>query len=87
MVSVQPLEGRNGERVRREVARVVRGRRFRVVTEIPKATGTGQYYTWARELGLTAFVVGELIRAWAAASASPSWSGRGTTARWWVAGR
>ncbi len=61
MVSVQPLEGRNGERVRREVARVVRGRRFRVVTEVPKATGTGQYYTWARELGLTAFVVGELV--------------------------
>jgi hypothetical protein len=60
MVSVQPLEGRNGERVRREVARVVRGRRFRVVTEVPKASGTGQYYTWARELGLTAFVVGEL---------------------------
>jgi hypothetical protein len=61
MVSVQPLEGRNGARVRREVARVVRGRRYRVVTEVPKASGTGQYYTWARELGLTAFVVGELV--------------------------
>jgi hypothetical protein len=61
MVSVQPLEGRNGARVRQEVARVVRGRRYRVVTEVPSATGTGQYYTWARELGLTAFVVGELV--------------------------
>jgi hypothetical protein len=61
MVSVQPLEGQNGARVRREVARVVRGRRFEVVTEVPKASGTGQYYTWARELGLTAFVVGELV--------------------------
>ena len=28
---------------------------------MPKASGTGQYYTWARELGLTAFVVGELV--------------------------
>jgi hypothetical protein len=62
MVSVQPLEGRNGARVRREVARVVRARRFRVVTEIPKASGTGQYYTWAREAGITAFVVGELVK-------------------------
>jgi hypothetical protein len=61
MVSVQPLTGRNGERVRREVARVVRGRRYDVTTDIPRASGTGQYYTWARELGLTAFVVGELV--------------------------
>jgi hypothetical protein len=62
MVSVQPLDGHNGARVRREVARVVRSRRYRVVTEIPKASGTGQYYTWAREAGITAFVVGELVK-------------------------
>jgi hypothetical protein len=60
-VSVQPLEGYNGARVRREVARVVRSRRYRVMTEVPRASGTGQYYTWARELGVTAFVVGELV--------------------------
>ncbi len=62
MVSVQPLDGHTGARVRREVARVVRARRYHVVTEIPKASGTGQYYTWAREAGITAFVVGELER-------------------------
>jgi hypothetical protein len=62
MVSVQPLDGHNGARLRREVARLVRARRYRVVTEIPKASGTGQYYTWAREAGITAFVVGELSR-------------------------
>lgn len=62
-VSVQPVEGAKGAaQVRRIVARTVRARGLRVTTEIPKAAGTGQYYTWARELGLRAFVTGELVQ-------------------------
>ena len=38
----------------------MRARGLRVTTEIPKAEGTGQYYTWAREVGLRAFVSSEL---------------------------
>jgi hypothetical protein len=59
-VSIQPIAGEGGPRLRSQVVRVVRRRGFRVLTEIPSATGTGQYYTWAREAKLTAFVSGEL---------------------------
>lgn len=61
-VSVQPISGDVGPQLRSQVVKVVRRRGFRVLTEIPSATGTGQYYTWAREVGLTAFVSGELER-------------------------
>lgn len=60
-VSVQPLTGAPGTQLlRREVAKVVRQRGLRVTTRVPQAEGTGQYYTWARELGLRAFVSGEV---------------------------
>jgi hypothetical protein len=61
-VSVQPLEGEGGARLRAQVVRLCRKKGMRVYTEIPAASGTGQYYTWARELGLTAFVSTELHR-------------------------
>jgi hypothetical protein len=59
-VSIQPIAGDGGPRLRSQVVRLVRKRGFRVFTEIPTATGTSQYYTWAREAKLTAFVSGEL---------------------------
>jgi hypothetical protein len=63
-VAVQPVVGGSGEvaqKVRREIARSVRSRGLRVTTDIPRAEGTGQYYTWAREAGLRAFVSTELM--------------------------
>src|SRR5687767_11076131 len=59
-VSVQPIEGVGGAAVRATVVRVVRRKGMRVTTGIPRAEGTGQYYTWAREVGVKAFVAGEL---------------------------
>jgi hypothetical protein len=60
-VAVQPIDGPpGGPQLRKVVVRTVRARGMRVTTEIPKAEGTGQYYTWARELGLKAFVSSEL---------------------------
>jgi hypothetical protein len=59
-VSVQPVVGENRGVIRRQIARTVRARGLRVTTEVPLAEGTGQYYTWARELGLRAFVTGEV---------------------------
>jgi hypothetical protein len=59
-IAVQPVEGRGGQVLRRVLVRTVRARGLRVTTEIPKAEGTGQYYTWAREVGLRAFVSSEL---------------------------
>jgi hypothetical protein len=59
-VAVQPVEGSQGPAVRRVVVRAVRARGWRVTTQIPKAAGTGQYYTWAREVGLRAFVSTEV---------------------------
>jgi hypothetical protein len=60
LVSVQPVAGPGGEQLRATVTRLVRRRGFRVTNDLPGATGTGQYYTWAREAGLTAFVATEL---------------------------
>ncbi|HEY0712911.1 MAG TPA: hypothetical protein VGF45_09575 [Polyangia bacterium] len=59
-ISVQPVVGEVRGQIRRQVARTVRARGLRVTTEVPAAEGTGQYYTWARELGLRAFVTGEI---------------------------
>ena len=59
-VSVQPMTGEGAPRLRAQVVRLCRSKGMRVYTEIPTASGTGQYYTWAREVGLTAFVTGEL---------------------------
>ncbi len=66
-VSVQPVvgaQGPGGERMARElrrgIARSVRAKGLPVTTDVPRAEGTGQYYTWAREAGLRAFVSAEL---------------------------
>jgi hypothetical protein len=61
LVSVQPVVGPGGPQVRATVLRLVRRKGYRVTTGVPRATGTGQYYTWAREAGLTAFVASELV--------------------------
>jgi hypothetical protein len=67
-VAVQPVavqtagtgEAGTGANVREQVARIVRSKGFRVKMNMPQASGTGQYMTWAREHALTAFVVTEL---------------------------
>jgi hypothetical protein len=59
-VSVQPLEGPIGPSLRQQIARMVRGHGFRVVTSIPRVDGTGQYLTLARDHQLAAFVTGDL---------------------------
>jgi hypothetical protein len=70
------------------VARAVRARGLRVTTEIPRAEGTGQYYTWARELGLKAFVSSELenLRGRRQRATFLVWSGHsgGIVGRWTV---
>ncbi|HEY0709588.1 MAG TPA: hypothetical protein VGG33_22445 [Polyangia bacterium] len=59
-VAVQPVVGESRGLIRRQIARTVRAKGMRVTTEVPQAEGTGQYYTWARELGLRAFITGEV---------------------------
>jgi hypothetical protein len=59
-IAVTPFEGPNGTALRAEVVRVVRSRGFRTETDLGKASGTGQYFTWAQERGLAAFVAGDL---------------------------
>jgi hypothetical protein len=58
--AASPGEGDGGASVRDQVARIVRSKGFRVKMNMPQASGTGQYMTWAREHALTAFVVTEL---------------------------
>jgi hypothetical protein len=60
-VSVQPIAGAGGPQLRATVVRIVRRKGMRVTTGIPTAEGTGQYYTWAREAGVKAFVATELV--------------------------
>jgi hypothetical protein len=59
-IAVQPLEGTNGPALRALVSRIVRGRGFRAVTNVPRQDGTGQYPQLARDGHLTAFVTGDL---------------------------
>jgi hypothetical protein len=59
-VSVQPLEGPSAGAVRQQIARMVRGHGFHVVTSIPRVDGTGQYLTLARDHQVSAFVTGDL---------------------------
>jgi len=59
-VAVQPLEGPSAGAVRSQIARMVRGHGFRVVTSIPRVGGTGQYLTLARDHNVAAFVTGDL---------------------------
>jgi hypothetical protein len=59
-VSVQPFDGSSGPALRQQVARMLRGRGFRVLTSISRVNGTGQYLGLARDHRVTAFVTGEL---------------------------
>lgn len=59
-VSVQPFDGNSGAALRQQVARMLRGRGFRVLTSISRVNGTGQYRELARDHRVTAFVTGEL---------------------------
>jgi hypothetical protein len=89
-VSVQPIEGAGGAAVRATVVRIVRRKGHRVTTGIPRAEGTGQYYTWAREVGVKAFVSGELeTRGRRQRATFLVWSGSSgsVVGRWTVRGR
>jgi hypothetical protein len=55
---VQPIEGRDGPRLRARVAEILRRRGFRVVTSLAPVSGTAQYPGLAREHDIAAFVVG-----------------------------
>jgi hypothetical protein len=55
---VQPIEGPGGPALRAEVARILRGRGFQVVTSLPSVTGTAQYPGIAKDNSISAFVVG-----------------------------
>lgn len=59
-VSVQPFDGDVGPALRQQVARLLRGHRYRVVTSIARVDGTGQYLTLARDHRLAAFVTGDM---------------------------
>ena len=59
-VSVQPFEGTQGPAVRQQIARMLRGHRYRVLTSIARVEGTGQYLGLARDHRLAAFVTGDL---------------------------
>lgn len=59
-VSVQPLDGPVGASLRQQIARLVRGHGFRVLTSIPRVGGTAQYVTLARDHHLAAFVAGDI---------------------------
>jgi hypothetical protein len=59
-VSIQPLDGAIGSSLRQQIARLVRGHGFQVVTSIPRVDGTGQYLALARDHRLTAFFCGDL---------------------------
>jgi len=60
VVAVQPIEGEQGAPIRALVSRIVRGRGFRAMTNLPHYDGTGQYPALAREHHLTAFVTGDV---------------------------
>jgi hypothetical protein len=60
-IAVQPTEGDGAPALRQQVAGLLRGRGFRVTTRIPRAAGTAQYFTWAREHDVAAFLVSEVV--------------------------
>ena len=61
-VSVQPIAGAGGAGIRKQLATILRNKGYRVVTDVPEVSGTGQYYTWARDHALRAFVATELVK-------------------------
>ena len=58
-VSVQPFDGTAGLALRQQIARLLRGRGYRVVTSIARVGGTGQYLSLARDHRLAAFATGD----------------------------
>jgi hypothetical protein len=60
-VAVQPIDGpANMSPLRALVVRIVRGRGFRTVTNLPRYEGTGQYPGLARDHHLAAFVTADV---------------------------
>jgi hypothetical protein len=62
-VSVQPFDCGStvsGSALRAQVARILRGRGYRVLTSIARVGGTGQYPELARDHRLAAFVTGDV---------------------------
>jgi hypothetical protein len=59
-VAVQPLDGAAGASLRQQIARLVRGHGFHVLTSIPRVDGTAQYPAVARDHRLAAFVTCDL---------------------------
>ena len=59
-VAVQPMEGPAGASLRQQIARLVRGHGFEVLTSIPRVEGTAQYPALARDHRLAAFVTCDL---------------------------
>jgi hypothetical protein len=59
-VSVQPIDGEAGPALRQLVVRLLRARGYRVVTNIARVDGTGQYLSLARDHRLNAFVTGDV---------------------------
>ena len=60
-VAVQPIDGpANTSALRSLVVRIVRGRGFRAVTNLPRYEGTGQYPGLARDHHLAAFVTADV---------------------------
>jgi hypothetical protein len=57
-IAVQPIDGPGGAALRAQVAQILRGRGFRVVTSLAPVTGTAQYPGLAKDNDITAFVVG-----------------------------
>lgn len=59
-ISVQPIEGALGPDLRKQVARVLRGKGFRVLTSVARVQGTGQYLTLAKDHKLAGFVSADI---------------------------
>jgi hypothetical protein len=59
-VSVQPIEGERGPAVRDQIARLLKGHGFAILTSVPRVAGTGQYLTFAKDHKLTAFISADL---------------------------
>jgi hypothetical protein len=59
-IAVQPVSGEAGAAVRAQVVRILRARKFRVVTSLATVSGTAQYPGLARQRRVAAFVVTDL---------------------------
>jgi hypothetical protein len=58
-VAVQPFGGPETEPYRAQVAKIVGRHGFKVVTSLPRVSGTGQYPGLAKEKSLSAFIVAD----------------------------